>query len=121
MYVEEATPNEGACVRYTMNRNRQMRGRLRLCEPESPNEEAYLRYMMIWIRLCLSRARSPYHASIVVSMGEGLPRFFKPCKLASKHVNASNPFIRASCLQWRGAARGFGQRKLASKYVSFLF
>ena len=44
---EPDSPNERACLRYVMTRNRQMRGR----DPESPNEGACLRYMMTRKRL----------------------------------------------------------------------
>ena len=47
-YEEPESPNEGACVRYMMNPNRQMGGGVgRVSDPESPNEgAACVRYMM---------------------------------------------------------------------------
>ena len=44
IYVDAESPNEGAHLRYTMNRIRQMRV---YCEPESPNEEACLKGLKI--------------------------------------------------------------------------
>ena len=50
MYDEPESPNEGAFLRYMMNRNRQIRRQFKIHdiydETESPNEGACLRYMM---------------------------------------------------------------------------
>ena len=50
IHDEPESPNEGACLRYMMNRNNRQMGRGRVFkiddEPESPNEGACLRYMM---------------------------------------------------------------------------
>ena len=59
IYDEMESPNEEGCLRYMMNRNRQMRGRVKAKiydEPESPNEGACIRYMMIRNHQMVGRA-----------------------------------------------------------------
>ena len=47
IYDESESRNEGACLRYMMNRNRQMGGMSKISEePESPNEGVCLIYNM---------------------------------------------------------------------------
>ena len=74
IYLEPESPNERACLRYMLNRNRQMRGgglrymlnrnrrspmrgRVLCVEPKSPNEGLCLRFMMSRNRLLLLSAR----------------------------------------------------------------
>ena len=56
IYADPESPNEGACLRHMMNRNRQMTGQFKslryvmnwnrqMMGRESPNEGARLRYM----------------------------------------------------------------------------
>ena len=45
---EPESPNVGACLRYMLKRNRQMKGQFKIYdEPESPNEGACFRFLMI--------------------------------------------------------------------------
>ena len=42
IYDEPESRNEGACLRYMMNSNREMRGMFKICvEPKSPNEGGF--------------------------------------------------------------------------------
>ena len=123
----------GACLRYVMNRNRQMSGRIwrggggwGLRHPPTPPP------LFEAVQGCLKASGlkfwlKPIMRALCLQMGGGCPhppqppRCFKPCKLASKHVSVFGSY-HASILFAKGgwAAPPFKQCKLASKYMSFL-
>ena len=103
IYEEPELPNEGACVRYIMNRRHQMRRRvvdiyiyIYYEEPDSSNAGACLRYMMNWIppskggvfKIC-DEPESPNERACLEGRGGGgcatpqpPPPLLKPCKVA---------------------------------------